>query len=64
MPNFNSSAINRAEYDPTTRRLTIWFKEGKPYDFCNVPQHIYEGLCRASSHGDYYHQHIAGRYHC
>lgn len=64
MPYFNSSAIKRAEYDPAARRLTLWFPEGKPYDFCNVPQSIWDGLCSARSKGTYYNQHIEGRYHC
>ena len=64
MPYFNSSAIKRAEYNPTIMQMTIWFPEGKPYDFCNVPSHIWEGLCSARSKGRYYNQHIEGRYAC
>src|SRR5690606_23360480 len=48
MPYFNSTAISRAEYDSGT--LRIWFVEsGGPYDFYNVPLHIFEGLCNAVS---------------
>lgn len=64
MPYFNSSAIKRAEYDAATGQLTIWFPEGKPYDFCNVPQRVWEGLCSASSKGRYYDLHIKDRYPC
>ncbi|WP_425429635.1 KTSC domain-containing protein [Erythrobacter tepidarius] len=44
--------------------MTIWFPEGKPYSFCGVPAHIWEGLCNASSKGRYYNRHIEGRYPC
>lgn len=64
MPHFNSSAIKRAEYDPISRRLKIWFPDGGPYDFCGVPQHVYEGLCTATSKGSYYNAHIRDRYQC
>lgn len=64
MPYFNSSAVKRAEYDPLTMRLTLWFAQGHSYDFCHVPAHIWNGLLAAGSKGTYYNDHIAGRYHC
>lgn len=63
MPTFNSSAIRRAEYDPGTRVLKLWFTtSGGPYDYYGVPQHIFDGLCRASSKGTYFNDHIKDRY--
>lgn len=64
MPYFNSSAIKRAEYNPQTRRLTLWFSEGRPYDYCNVPQHIWDGLCSATSKGRYFNRYIDEKYPC
>lgn len=64
MPYFNSSAIKRAEYDPQTRRLTIWFPEGKPNYYCNVPQHVWDGLINARSKGRYFNDHIDEKYPC
>lgn len=64
MPYFNSSAIKRAEYDPQTMRLSLWFPDGGPYYFCRVPQQIFDNLCRAVSKGGYYNDHIRDRYHC
>lgn len=64
MPLFNSSAVKRAEYDVASRRLTLWFPEGKPYDYCGVPQSVWEGLCNAPSKGRYFNTHIDGRYQC
>ena len=41
---------------------TIEFSSGRKYRFKNVPEHIYQGLLRASSHGQYFNQHIRGKY--
>ncbi|WP_412033239.1 KTSC domain-containing protein [Nitratireductor aquimarinus] len=63
MPTFSSSAIRRAEYNPATRVLQLWFTEsGGPYDYFGVPQHIFDGLCRASSKGTYFNNHIRDRF--
>jgi hypothetical protein len=63
MPVFNSSAIDRAEYNPTTQVLQLWFVEsGGPYDYYGVPQHVFDDLCRARSKGTYFNNHIRDRY--
>jgi len=65
MAYLNSSAIRRVEYDAQTRVMQIWFTQGgHPYNFCGVPQGIYEGLVSASSAGTYYDLHIRDRYQC
>lgn len=65
MPYFpNSSVIKRAEYDAETCRLRLWFPSGKHYDYCRVPQDVYDGLLRAVSKGKYFNARIDGRYHC
>jgi hypothetical protein len=63
MPTFNSSAIRAAEYDEQTSVLKIWFVEsGGHYSYYGVPLQIYEGLCRSSSKGIYFNEHIKDRY--
>jgi len=59
-----STAIRAVGYDPTTQRMKIAFVEGHTYDFCRVPQHIFDGLLRAESKGRYYDAYIRDRYHC
>ncbi len=60
---YSSSAIRRAEYNPATAVLQIWFVEsGGPYDYYGVPQYVFDGLCRATSKGTYYNDHIRDRY--
>lgn len=63
MPHFNSTAISRAEYDPNTMVLQLWFVEtGGPYSYYRVPQRIYDGLCTATSKGSYFNRHIRDQY--
>lgn len=64
MISVHSSAIRAVGYDPTTHRMKITFTEGKTYDFCSVPEHIFSGLLSASSKGTYYNDHIRDRYQC
>lgn len=59
-----SSAILAVGYDSATRRMKITFTQGNTYDFCGVPQHVYDGLMRAGSKGTYYNEHIKDRYQC
>jgi KTSC domain len=62
MPMFNSSAISRASYDPSSAQLHITFHSGRTYTFYRVPPAIYHGLLTASSAGRYYHAYIRGRF--
>lgn len=64
MPYYNSSAIKRAEYNLATMRLKLWFPNDGPYDFCGVPQHIWDGLLNARSKGTYYNDKIHDKYDC
>jgi KTSC domain len=64
MVRVNSSAMLAVGYDPQSRRLKITFVQGHSYDFCRVPQHVFDGLLRASSKGTYYNDHIKDRYQC
>jgi hypothetical protein len=60
----SSSAISAAGYEPSSRRMKITFVQGHTYDFCGVPQQIFDGLMRAASKGGYYNNYIKDRYKC
>ena len=60
----NSSAISAIGYDPGSKRMRIKFTNGNTYDFCNVPEHVFNGLLKASSKGTYYTDHVKDRYQC
>lgn len=59
-----SSAIEAVGYDRPTRRMRIRFTGGNEYDFCGVPEHVYQDLLSASSIGAYYNEYIKDRYPC
>jgi len=59
-----SSAIFAIGYDPTSGRMKIRFNQGHTYDFCRVPEHVFEAFLNSSSKGRYYDLHIKDRYQC
>ena len=60
----NSSAISEIGYNAATLHLQIRFVQGHTYDFCRVPQSVFDGLYKARSKGTYYNDHIKDRYKC
>lgn len=60
----SSSAISAIGYDAATKRMKIQFTAGHTYDFCYVPESVFNGLLRASSKGAYYNDYIRDRYQC
>lgn len=62
MKQVSSRAINAVGYEAGT--LRIRFKQGKSYDYCHVPEHVYSGLMRAMSKGRYFNDHIKDKYSC
>lgn len=60
----SSSGISAVGYDAASRRMKITFVQGHTYDFCGVPQNIFDGLLRSSSKGGYYNEFIRDRYRC
>lgn len=59
-----SSAISAVGYDAATKHMKIRFVEGHTYDFCGVPESVFDGLLEARSKGVYYNEHIRDRYPC
>lgn len=64
MVRVSSSAISEVGYDPITMRMKIRFVQGHSYDFCRVPENVFNGLLNARSKGTYYNDHIRDRYQC
>ena len=61
MTPLHSSNLAGADYDGQGT-LVIAFRSGGVYQYFNVPHSEYVGLMSASSHGEYFHAHIKGRY--
>ncbi len=64
MQQVNSGLIQAIGYDPTSRKLQVQFKSGQTYDFCGVPQHLYEQFMNSSSKITFYNNYIKNRYQC
>lgn len=58
----SSSNIASIGYDEATSTLEIEFLNNSIYQYFDVPQHIYQGLMNADSHGQYLAQIIKGVY--
>ena len=63
MPYVNSTAIAQIEYNSSSHRLQIWFREsGGPYTYFNVPEKAYLAFLASPSKGQYFNDHIRDRY--
>ena len=58
----SSSNIASIGYDEATSTLEIEFLNNSIYQYFDVPQHIYQGLMNADSHGQYLAKNIKGVY--
>lgn len=60
----SSSDIVAVGYDEDTLTLQVEFKDGRTYQYFDIPKHVYEGLLNPpdGSHGIYLSQHIKGQY--
>jgi len=58
----SSSNIASIGYDDNSQTLEVEFLNGSVYHYFDVPQHIYDGLISADSHGQYLAQNVKGAY--
>jgi hypothetical protein len=49
-------------YDGLTSVLVIEFNSGSVYRYLGVPEHVYQGLMKASSKGTYFNNEIKDAY--
>jgi hypothetical protein len=57
-----SSSLQSVGYDAENETLEIEFRNGRVYQFYEVPGHVYEDLMAAGSHGKYFAQNIKNRF--
>ena len=50
---FDSSAVERARYDPDAGTLELWYVGGDSYTYFEVPPQVYEALVAAPSAGTF-----------
>jgi len=58
----NSSNISEIGYNEDSRTLEILFKNGRLYQYFDVPVPEYNALISAASHGQYLNSNIKGRF--
>jgi hypothetical protein len=57
-----STAISEVSYYPNVERLFVSFKNGREYEYLNVPTHVMSGLRDASSKGKFLNKYILAQY--
>jgi len=57
-----SRSLASVGYDEDAQTMEIEFKEGRVYQYFDVPKHVYHALMQADSRGQYFHQSIRGFY--
>ena len=58
----SSSNLADVGYDPATQTLEVGFKNGRIYQYFDVPEHIRDGLMDAGFPGGYLSREIKGKY--
>lgn len=53
MVSVSSSNMESVGYDGSSQTLRVGFLNGSVYDYHSVPEHLYQGLMNAASHGSY-----------
>ncbi len=60
-----STGMDRIKYNSETNTLTVVFKNGKVYQYLNIPKHHYDKmLCPGVSVGRYFYYNIRDNYPC
>ena len=58
----DSSAIFEVYYYPSVERLFVLFKNGREYEYFNVPTHVMTGLREAPSKGKFLNKYVLAFY--
>ena len=58
-----SSFVGKVEYFPGNQGMTINLN-GTTYDFCSVPERVFDGFEGASSKGAFFNRAIKGQFNC
>jgi hypothetical protein len=57
-----SSAVSEVSYYPNVERLFVQFKNGREYEYFNVPNHVMTGLREAPSKGKFLNKYVLAFY--
>ena len=59
-----SRAISSIGYDSMSQRMEVTFVQSGTYEYCNVPQIVFDSFYNSKSKGTHYSDYIKGRYQC
>ena len=62
MPEVESSAIERIDYQARRRELFVTFTSGRRYIYYDVPERVYWHFLDADSRGRYFNLHVRDHY--
>ena len=57
-----SSAVSEVSYFPNVERLFVQFKNGREYEYFNVPNHVMHGLRESPSKGKFLNKYVLAFY--
>jgi hypothetical protein len=57
-----SSVLSSGRYDVSEQRLQLRFESGKQYEYADVPQSFWWGLCQSESKGSFFNTHISSSF--
>jgi len=57
-----SSNLAETEYDTSTKKLVVEFKNGHKYEYDDVPHQLYTQFRLSESHGSFFNKNIAKTY--
>lgn len=58
----NSSNLEKAKYDTTTKILTVTFKKGLVYEYTDVPWELFTKFRLSPSQGSFFNKEISKNY--
>ena len=59
----NSSNLASVGYDTAAKVLEVEFREGRVYQYHDVPESAYRALMEDDSKGSHFHRYIRDKYH-
>ena len=57
-----SSSISDVEYEVGSKVMTVKFKNGRTYEYANVPREVFQELLTSDSKGRFFNQNIRDNY--
>ena len=60
----SSSFVGNVRYDSDNQTMEVFLNQEKWYNFCNVPERVFDAWEGSDSKGEYFNRSIKGQYDC